>query len=139
VISALIDNMLHVSRREFHRAFVAHLSAAGNGDSGSTRLLLTYAAESGLKALVLEERRVDITSKLPLIHELGHDLRALLKELKARPNLMIRRTKTRQTVVQSVDCAALHQAFRYGIDIDDSAGVTADLKAVCDWILERMQ
>lgn len=131
--------MIDVTKREMRRAFSLHVESAGNASNLSERLLLIYAAETGLKALLMDQRKANIASQLPLIAELGHDLRGLLKELRARPTITVRVTRTIQKVPQHVECRSLHQAFRYGVELEDGDSVVLDLKAVCDWIRERMR
>lgn len=67
--------MLSVTRREFERAYRAHLAKCAVVGGTSERLLLFYAVECGLKALVLQSRKADDSSKLPSGFQIGHDLR----------------------------------------------------------------
>lgn len=131
--------MIHATRREFERGFRTHIEHCKVCTNASTRLLLFYAIECGLKALIMLNHRVDHTEKLPMIEMLRHDLRECLKQLRAPATLQIRNTNTRQQVKQFVSPDQLHQAFRYGIEVENASEVIGDLNAVRDWIIKRMQ
>jgi hypothetical protein len=130
---------LDTTRREFERGYIANTRTAGAGLNAPERLLLFYGLECGLKAQIMKERRAEITSELPLIREIGHDLRECLKALHAPADLTLRAARTIQKKQQLVPNSLLHQAFRYGIELDDSAGVVAELQKVRRWLIERMR
>jgi hypothetical protein len=115
------------------------MGAAGASDTMPERLLLIYALECGMKALIMKERGAEITSELPLIINIGHDLRECLKALYAPPRLTLRNTKTKQKSKQDVRPSVLHQAFRYNIEVEDVTDITAELKEVHEWLKERMR
>jgi hypothetical protein len=130
---------LHTTRREFERGYRDNTRTAGPGQTAPERLLLIYGLECGLKAQIMKERRAENTSELPLISEIGHDLRECLKALRAPADLTLRVTRTIQKKQQLVKNSLLHQAFRYGIELEDSADVVAELQKVRRWLTERMR
>lgn len=125
--------MIHATRREFERAFRFHLSLAGTCVTTSQRLLLVYAVECGLKALIMANEGVEITSRLKT--DIGHDIREGLKRL--RSTLVVRQVRTQQQVPQLVQPRQLHEAFRYAILIDDQQ-VIPELIRVVEWIRQRL-
>lgn len=129
--------MLITTRREMERAFRTHCSYHGLNNSSSHRLLLVYAVECGLKALIMQDRRVNDTQGLAPDYDISHDLREGLKLVRAPRVLAIRRTITKQKNPQNVFPKELHQAFRYGIHIEDEPGVVDDLKKVVAWLKEK--
>lgn len=129
--------MLMTTRREMERAFRTHSVQCNAGSSGSHRLLLVYAAECGLKALIMQNARADDTRKLPQ-GGFNHDLREGLKQVRAPGILTVRGTITRQRTPQTVVPQNLHLAFRYGVHVEDEPGVVADLTAVILWLQERV-
>ena len=106
--------------------------------SSPKHLLLAYAAECGLKALILKERNLDSTEFLPEDASVGHDLRLALFLLHAPPNLTIRDTATQQRRPRGVHPKALHEAFRYAITVDAEAVIVGELNVVLQWVLERL-
>jgi len=128
---------LHATRREFDRGYIANIQAARGCASSPENLLLVYGLECGMKALIMKEQRAEITSELPLIADIGHDLRECLKALHAPPTLTLRTTKTAQRIKQTVPNPLLHQALRYGIEVEDRANVIMELKKVHEWLIER--
>lgn len=130
---------LHATRRELRRSFSDNLEASGDCGSPPEALLLVYALESGMKSAIMTERSADHTSQLPMIEEIGHDLRECLKALRAPAKLTIRATSTRQRLRQVVSPTNLHQAFRYGVELEDRDGIVDDLQAVRKWLMERLR
>lgn len=130
---------LDTTRRELDRAYAANLKAFGSSSGSPASLLLFYGLECGLKALIMKERGADITSALTLIAQIGHDLRECLKALGAPATLKLSSTKTRQRKVQTVSNPMLHQAFRYGVELENNAEIIAELKKVHEWLKQRMR
>ncbi len=91
-----------------------------------------------MKALILKERKKEITSDLPLIIDIGHDIRECLKVLRAPATLTVRNTKTLQKNKQDVRPSVLHTAFRYNIDVENIVELTTELKEVHKWLREKM-
>ncbi|RDG38582.1 hypothetical protein [Streptomyces corynorhini] len=97
--------------------------AEKGGDRTTAGLLLFYSAECGLKAGILRRRKARDTSQLP---ERTHDLRDLAKELRlpvsVQAAVMACKRREKDTSVpgadQPVAAKDLHQAWRYGADLD---------------------
>jgi hypothetical protein len=97
------------------------------GDLATAGLMLFYAAECGLKAEILVRERARDTSALP--EDLrNHDLRSLAKALGLPPAVAQAVQRCRRVMLGSlgeagqrhewVGPAELHQAWRYGADLD---------------------
>ncbi|MEW1828926.1 hypothetical protein [Streptomyces sp. NPDC088196] len=91
-------------------------------DQATGGLLLFYSAECGLKAEVMRRRGLRDTSQLP--EELRtHDLRALAQELRLSPETQdalkgCARPRVNGRALQKVESHALHEAWRYGADLE---------------------
>jgi hypothetical protein len=96
-----------------------------------------YAAECGLKALIMRNANVDDTSRLAIERQIGHDIREGLKQLRAG-HLDVRNTTTKQKNPQTVLPKHLHETFRYAIHISNETDVIGDLQAIIDWLKERL-
>src|ERR1700756_1882022 len=109
--------MLRSTRREIERAYRTHLAGCGPCASESQQLLLFYAVECGLKALIMRINKVETSTDLAQQHQIGHDIREGLKYTYAPAALTIRSTRTRHQLnpQDTVQPAHLHQAFRYSI------------------------
>ncbi|WP_200304032.1 hypothetical protein [Streptomyces adelaidensis] len=96
-------------------------SAAGE-DEATAGLLLFYSAECGLKAEVMRRRRLRDTSQLPEEFR-THDLRVLAKELNWSPQTQralkgCARPRNNGRALPKVEPPALHEAWRYGADLE---------------------
>ncbi|MGW3648442.1 hypothetical protein [Streptomyces sp. NPDC000878] len=108
-----------------------------DGDDHATAgLLLFYSAECGLKAEVMQRMRLRDTSQLPADLR-THDLRVLAKELKWSPQTQsalqgCARPRYNGQAVQKVEPPALHEAWRYGADLepDDEKQALAALRTL---------
>jgi hypothetical protein len=127
--------MIHATRKELERGFRFHSTAAGGCVSCSERLLLVYAIECGLKAMIMASQRVEITSALKT--QIGHDLREGLKQVGAIHIFKLGNVQTKQKVPQTVEPKQLHETFRYGIHINDDS-IVAELKKIMEWIRQRL-
>ena len=132
--------MLRATRREMEKSHRIHRTSSNAGSSASQKLLLVYAVECGLKALLMHEHRVDTYSDLPEAAKINHDLREALKQLRAPASMRVRTVTTRhqRNPQETVHPNELHQTFRYGIPIADETDVIADLNSVAEWIKERL-
>jgi hypothetical protein len=120
--------MIHAGFNELKRAFLVHSSASVDKDSISYNLLLFYAVESGLKAIYLNNTRLQTTNEIvdkKLWSGGGHDLNIWIKEIKMPAsdighcrNFKLKRDKFQMT--QSCSICHAHQAWRYSIEIDDN-------------------
>jgi hypothetical protein len=126
--------MLKASKREMLKVYRVHKSHCGLCDTNSFRLLLTYAVECGLKVLLMEQHRVTEYAQLPQDAQIGHDLREGLKKLRCPEAIRVVRTTHGNGSQEDVHPMRLHEAFRYGIPLQDLSEVTEDLKNALDWI-----
>ena len=132
--------MLRASRRELERAYRLHRDLAQSDKVRTTQshhLLLVYSLECGLKAAVMRRRNIDDTSMLGEIN-FGHDLREFLKYLRAPATLRISDHQTRQNEPQTVQPKQLHEALRYGIDLQKIDTVLGELNAIMQWLKEEL-
>jgi hypothetical protein len=127
--------MIDATRREMERAFRFHAALMGVCANSSQRLLLAYSVECGLKALIMRNERAELASALR--YPIEHDLRAGLAQLRAPRNLKIRDVKTLQKAPQDIHPKNLHQAFRYGVNVNDDE-VINELRAIAEWIRQRL-
>ncbi len=94
----------------------------GGDDQATGGLLLFYSAECGLKAEVMRRRSLRDTSQLS--EDLRtHDLRSLARELKLSPETQnalkgCARPRVNGRALQRVESHALHEAWRYGADLE---------------------
>jgi len=129
---------LHATRRELDRAFYANMKAVDICSGDPASLLLFYGLECGLKAVIMKEQGANITSELSLVTEIRHDLRECLKALRAPATLKLSSTRTKQQKAQTVTNPLLHQAFRYGVALEDNKEIIEELKKVHEWLIQRM-
>lgn len=142
--------MIAVSRRELKSAFGTHYSIyqtidTSKGKSNSRRLILFYAIECGLKALLLDEVKGHNTSvffnharyKEKLNGKKGHNIQYILQELRYGP-----------VQLPSIECKRgekakpeeYNQVWRYGINAqeEEQAKIEHELQKVATWIRERI-
>src|SRR6266436_2034197 len=98
--------MIHVTNREIERAYRQHHTLFRQGEASESKsnlsrgLLLVYAVECGLKAVVMRRERASKTDQIdPLL--VSHDIRELLKYLKVNLTIPRARCPRRQRVFQS--------------------------------------
>jgi hypothetical protein len=121
------------------RAYRAHEAASRTNRNDCGRLLLVYAAECGLKAAIMKRVNATDTSKIPTEKQIGHDLRGGLKELRAPAALRVNDTRTTQPEAQEIPPKRLHEAFRYGVGLDQSQRTEGELEAILVWLGEELQ
>lgn len=94
----------------------------GQTDLATGGLLLFYSAECGLKAELMRRRGLRDTAQLP--EDLRtHDLRALARELRLSRETQealrgCARPRINGRALQKVEPQALHEAWRYGADLE---------------------
>jgi hypothetical protein len=129
---------IHLGRQHLKSAFYRHRTL-GNPPSASDShlLLLVYAVECGLKALLLERRGVHSTEKLA-DDDLTHDLDGLLRTLGARERFG-HATLTSPPGV-AVVCENIHQVLRYGGRFETACRtrVEASATSAIAWIEENI-
>ena len=94
--------------------------SAGSSRKNPHRLLLFYAVECGLKAVLLKRQNRNLFDSED-INRTGHNLRQVLKELKVGAGLSVPENLQLEPITQSQvkvprngDIRILHQAWRYG-------------------------
>jgi hypothetical protein len=139
--------MLNVTRREMTRAYrnlkdvAQHLRSAvqvGDARHGPRHLTLVYAAECGIKAVLMKERKADTYADLAEGDRIGHDLRRGLKRL-GWPGKLSRNYTTKQKDPQNVSHERLHEAFRYGVELANEDAIVLELEDVISWVKERLE
>lgn len=132
--------MIRATRREIERSYRAHRDRSVACANRPEKLLLFYGIECGLKAVLMRSRCAENYLELPESHRIGHDIREGLKLAYAPARLKVRSVGSMhdsdpQETILPVD---LHQAFRYGVHVVDEAAVTEELKAVMQWLNEKL-
>lgn len=138
--------VVHVSNRDLKRGYRYHLQAyqACPMPTNAHRLLLFYAIECGLKAILLKDNNCKATDEFPRIVELGHDLNKLLSELgigTANPLRLPNSIKIKSKPPrQPIDISGLHQVWRYGGEASDPLDdhLEQQLLKIIDWIQENI-
>ncbi|MFF9350858.1 hypothetical protein [Streptomyces sp. NPDC014734] len=124
----MVDVGVRQLRRSRDRLERRAETAQDEGDPQTAGLMLFYSAECGLKAEILAMSGSRDTSQLPG-HLRNHDLRALAKELRLSAPVQTGLTPCRRKAVHGgtgqgagqpapVDPPSLHQAWRYGADLN---------------------
>lgn len=91
----------------------------------------------------MHERRVESSNDLSEECQIGHDLSAGLRLLRA-PNSLLNigririRTEHRRDPQEDVNARQLHEVFRYGVPITMEAEIKAEIEKVLDWIEEKL-
>jgi hypothetical protein len=91
----------------------------------------------------MEHYKVDNSADLPDEAQVLHDIMLALERLHAPVDLfalkrLAVRTLHSKPPQEGVRPGELHQAFRYGIPIDNEAQVLIELQAILQWIDERV-
>jgi len=118
----MVDVRAGQLRRSRDRLEARGEEAVRGGDHATAGLLLFYSAECGLKAEALKDAKAPSTAQLDTDLR-SHDLRALAKALRmprgAQEALVAcRRLKQGSARPAPVEPPALHQAWRYGADLE---------------------
>jgi len=131
------DAKVHASLRELKKAFHRHRDAGTNNveSNDSHLLLLIYAIECGLKALLLNSRKVHSTERLDR-DDFTHDLDELLRLLGQAPRFG---PITLEPNV-NVPPLRLHEALRYGRRLSQGSRqkVSTAVNHVIDFIEENL-
>jgi len=136
--------MIHAGFSELKRAFFVHSNASVDKDSISYNLLLFYAVESGLKSIYLRWNNILTTEKiadekLTKSHNLSKWVQKLYLPASVSgpcPEFKL----TRNNKQEHYDVGQVHQAWRYGIEIDqnDQEKLIRWLETVRSLIEERI-
>ena len=104
-------------------------------------LLLFYATECGLKHKLLKFNHFEDTSQLDP-KDLNHNLHGLVKKLKIPSGsiLPLPSLRPKRPNGSQIDHADAHQAWRYGIDLneDDQKQFIQWLEAICGWLEKQV-
>jgi hypothetical protein len=119
---------------------------AAESHSFSKVLLLIYAVECGMKALLMRKFKARSWEELHPDRGCGasgHDLAEGLKNLGLSARLTISRRRTapdRDGRREDVNAAALHQAFRYAIPLEESdyLQMQSQLDAIRSWLKTQL-
>ncbi|MCX7572236.1 hypothetical protein OS242_20210 [Tumebacillus sp. DT12] len=136
---------LHVTRKQLIDSFHRHLAvykSASIGKSMSHSLILFYAVECGLKALILGKIGKNSTEVLSNHSDAelqyissgknGHDLNRMIKYLNV--------SRLRIPEIQGIAVVDLHTAWRYGFPVgfEEQAQAVAKLYNIANWIEEEI-
>ena len=132
--------MISVGYSQLRSAYKHHKKIAGNDSTTSHYLLLFYAVECGLKAILMARGDIRTTKDIPDKLR-NHDLVALAKEL--RLSRLLTEINTTFHVKDgnfSHDIQKVHEAWRYGVSIrtTDQQTIVRWLRDLCEWIEENI-
>lgn len=113
--------------------------------NNSHRLLLFYATECGLKALILKRKRLDSTIGCKQIQSAGHNLNKLLDDLRAGADLKIKKELSLSPInsgklTRNCGVGDLNQIWRYGgkcQNISDKE-IQKSLELINQWLEEQL-
>jgi hypothetical protein len=131
--------MLRATRRELTKAYRRYKPYCADLSVTPYKLLALYRIECGLKALIMQQKRVESTNELPFDAEIGHDLMAGLRLLNAPATLFTMKTLRISTLhdrdpQQIVAPGNLHQALRYGIPTNLQVEISAEIEKITEWL-----
>ncbi len=145
--------MVVFTDREMQRAWRTNLEVSKQGiRTNAHRLLLFYAVECGLKAVLMKRASVTCTNGCESIRQAQHDINKLLDALNAGRALKLPST-TSMTPIKNkaaeqprpVDCGQLNPMWRYGGSIDTAYKSTYSdqsledsLSKISHWIQEQL-
>lgn len=140
--------MLRVSRKEFQKGWSRALQVVRNADGQLTnahRLLLFYAVENGLKAIVMATEKIR-DGEASFVAE-SHDLNALLDRLRVKRSLDLHLESTIMLVTRqgeqqrNIHASALNQVWRYGCAASkpSDSELEQKLNRLVDWIEGRLE
>lgn len=139
-------NMIHVGPSELRQSFHAHVQVvqAQSNKSGSSHLLMFYAAECGLKSIWLRRNNLTGTDRIQdqtLLTKDGHNFAIWIKKLRIPPTIGDKIPDFRLARGgSSWDVGKAHQAWRYGVRMNsqDEKAVVEWLENLCSWIKENI-
>lgn len=130
---------IHVGFSQLKRSFNRMRAEAQKGNLPHNYLLLFYAAECSLKAVLIRSKGARTTAGLD---ELTHNFSSMLRDLKIPPTVVSPppRFKLRGDASKSFESGVAHQAWRYGADVDslDEAELVRWLLTVCSFAEGRI-
>jgi hypothetical protein len=135
--------------REMQRAWRENRQAASvEQPTNAHRLLLFYAVECGLKALLMRRESVDCTDLCSKITDVQHDINKLLDELRAGQSLKLpnqcqlaRISRGQSKAPRRVLPGQVNQMWRYGGKAEnepDDATLEKCLNEIVKWIEKEL-
>lgn len=138
---------IEITRREMDRAFRSHHEATNQLSSScdhSKLICLFYAAECGLKSLIMKRDNLHTSSGIDK-HKFEHDINSMLVHLRSGAELRLpgnnislesKNPDVQRDTVQS----KLNQVWRYGVNIknrQEQSQITQTLEKICQWVKEQ--
>lgn len=131
--------------REMKRAWQSNLTASTQlVRSNAHRLLLFYAVECGLKAVLMRRRSATCTNHCKEIREVQHDINKLLDVLKAGQKLKLPSHLSMASIndrgskrERKLDSSKVNQMWRYGGRVADTLDGSGNLVSLTDEDLEK--
>jgi hypothetical protein len=143
--------VIHFTNREMQRAWRDNYSGSSSAPHPKTnahRLLLFYAVECGLKALIMKRQNASSTDLVPEIYKLGHDLNKLLDHLRAGGGLRLKQQykicdlkKQNLSSQRNFDSSEINQIWRYGGQASETffdKDIEESLSKIADWIKKQI-
>ncbi len=138
--------MLPFTYREIKQAWRQNLEVSNAETRKNThRLLLFYAVECGLKAVIMKRERLNRTDDCATLSQLGHDLNGLLDYLRAGTLLHLPKVSMSSienpSTPRQVGAKEFNQMWRYGGKTKDTptdADIETQLLKVIDWIAKEL-
>ncbi len=134
----MIDFSFRELKNAWHNSYTAFLNCQNK--TNAHRLLLFYAVETGLKAVVLKQEALSHTQDR--FFEIKHDLNKILRDLRVGRNLYLPNSillmdlKDHPNPKRNIRIGDLNQVWRYGakaVNPTDSQ-LEAKLSAINEWI-----
>lgn len=139
--------MLPFTRREIEKAWRQNLKVSEvENRENPQRLLLFYAVECGLKAVIMKRENLTRTDACDSLSQFGHNINALLDHLRAGEELRLsKEVSMRQikepTTQRSVKSKEFNQMWRYGGETENKpsdADVEKQLLEIVKWIKKEL-
>ena len=113
--------MVHVTQKEIQKAFRNHKSVVDISNLGcrTSKLVLFYAVECGLKALYMRENKLKRTDQENSLKESAFYFRHNLNHLLVKMNMNIKIPKLVAKDNSQIEPEDLHAAWRYGKELDN--------------------
>jgi len=115
--------MVHVTQKEIQKAFRNHKSVvdiSGNLGCRTSKMVLFYAVECGLKALYMRENRLRRTDQENSLKESAFSFRHNLNRLLVKMSMNMKVPKIVAKDNSQIEPEDIHEAWRYGKKLDES-------------------
>lgn len=141
--------MIPFTDRELRRAWRENLEASQNNNRSENpkSLLLFYATECGLKAVVLKNDGNSLTDESSIIKDAGHNLKELMRYLRIDGQFKLPRHLKLKSIQRKgrkqergADIKDLNQVWRYGgeLDVEINQEIEKKLTEINDWIKDSL-